>query len=60
MTDCARCGGSGEIRWDGKYVGKSFTKKPIMGPCIGCRPAAFCEKVGLKREAVELRAFGYE
>lgn len=51
---CGRCGGTGLIPWDGVYSprGSGCTN----GPCLRCRPAEFCEKIGLKREGAALRS----
>jgi hypothetical protein len=55
--NCARCGGTGTIYWAGVYVPRS--SMPVHGPCIRCRPADFCERIGLKPQAAVLRHRGY-
>lgn len=50
---CGRCGGTGIILWAGIY--SPHGSGNIKGPCIRCRPADFCERIGLGYEAARLR-----
>lgn len=54
---CGRCGGTGLIRWEGIYAPHGSGR--VQGPCIRCRPADFCEKIGLTRQADLIRQRGW-
>lgn len=49
---CGRCGGTGLIPWDGIYAPRG--SGIVKGPCLRCRPADFCLRIGLGPKAVAM------